>query len=411
MSTLSACCEKTLCRIVPLVRLSGQHLVVQLFDMRMTFRYRLYPSKAQAAALGQQLKEACTLYNAALQERRDAYKLAGLSIDYYDQARQLKAIRAEGLTGLANFSCCQDVLRRLDKTFKAFFRRVKNGESPGYPRFKSHYRFRSITFPSYGDGIRLLPSGKLRIQGVGCVKIKLHRPVEGKIKTVAIKREAGKWYACFSVEVSAKLLEPTVLEVGIDVGLEAFAVLSDGTVVANPRHLKTRLASLRRAQRKLARRAKGSNSRRKTVREVQAAYAKIRNQRLDFQHKLTRQLVNRFGLITVEDLNIKGLASGRLAKSVHDAGWSGFFQKLAYKAESAGRLLVRVNPRGTSQRCSGCGAEVRKDLKDRWHACSGCGLSISRDLNSAREILRLGRSHVAPTWPVGASVAAEAVGS
>ncbi|MFN3428496.1 MAG: RNA-guided endonuclease InsQ/TnpB family protein [Candidatus Sericytochromatia bacterium] len=384
--------------------------IVQLFDMRKTFRYRLYPTKEQASALSVQLHEACTLYNAALQERRDAWKLAGKSIGYCDQANQLKAIRAEGLTGLANFSCCQDVLRRLDRAFRAFFRRTKSGEKPGYPRFKPHQRFDSITFPAYGDGIRLLDSGKLRIQGVGCVKIKLHRPCEGTLKTVTLRREAGKWYACFSVEVASQPLEPSILEVGIDVGLESFAVLSDGTVIANPRQYRNAQAALCRAQRKVARRGKGGNGRKRAVRELQAAHAHVRHQRLDFQHKLARDLVNRFGLIVIERLNIKGLADGVLAKSVRDAGWSGFFKKLAYKAESAGRLLVAVDPNGTSQRCSGCGLEVRKELKDRWHACNACGLSVSRDLNSAREILRLGRSLVAPTWPVTACVATEAIG-
>ena len=377
--------------------------------MRKTFRYRLYPTKFQADALTRQLREACTMYNAALQERRDAWKLAGKSVNYYDQANQLKEIRAEGLTGLANFSCCQDVLRRLDKTFKAFFGRIKRGEKAGYPRFKPHQRFDSITFPSYGDGIRLLDNGKLRVQGVGCVKVKLHRPVEGKIKTVSLKREAGKWYVCFSVEVATPPLEPSSLAVGIDVGLASFAVLSDGTVIANPRQYRRAQAALRRAQRKVARRKKSGSGRKKAVRELQAAHVHVRNQRLDFQHKLSHGLVKTFGMIAVEDLNIRGLAAGMLAKAVHDAGWSGFFSKLAYKAESAGRLLVSVDPRGTSQRCSGCGCEVRKELKDRWHSCSACGLSVSRDHNSAKEILRLGLSLVGETWSVGSCVPTEAV--
>lgn len=379
--------------------------------MRKTFRYRLYPTQAQAAALAHQLREACTLYNAALQDRRDAWKMAGKSVSYYDQANQLKAIRAEGLTGLANFSCCQAVLRRLDKTFKSFFGRVKRGEKAGYPRFKPHTRFDSITFPSYGDGIRLLSSGKLRVQGVGCVKVKLHRSVSGKIKTVSLKREAGRWFVCFSVEVGAEPMPPSTQSVGLDVGLDAFAVLTDGTVINNPRHYRRAQAALRRAQRKVSRRKKGGTSRKKAVRELQAAHAHIRNQRLDFQHKLAHQLVSRNGLIAIEDLNIKGLAGGMLAKSVQDAGWSGFFFKLAYKAESAGRLLVKVNPRGTSQRCSRCGGLVPKELKDRWHECSACGLSVSRDLNSALEILRLGLSLAGATWGISPCVPAEAVAS
>ena len=308
--------------------------------MRKTFRYRLYPVKAQAQTLEQQLREGCKLYNAALQERRDAWKLAGKSINYYDQANQLKEIRAEELIGLANFSCCQDILRRVDKTYKAFFGRIKRGDKAGFPRFKPNQRFDSITFPSYGDGVRLLPSGKLRVQGVGVLKVKLHRPVDGKIKTVTLKREAGKWYVCFSVEVETLPLNDSLLSVGIDVGLESFAVLSDGTVIANPRQYRKAQARLRRAQRKVARRKKGSHRRKKAVRELQVAHAHVRNQRLDFHHKLAHRLVQTFGLIAIEDLNIKGLAGGMLAKSVHDAGWSGFFSKLMYKAESAGRLLV-----------------------------------------------------------------------
>ncbi len=377
--------------------------------MRKTFRYRLYPTKAQEQALEQQLREGCKLYNAALQERRDAWKKTGKSLNYYDQANQLKALRAEGLLELANFTCCQNILRRVHKTYQAFFARIKRGEKAGFPRFKPHQRFDSLTFPSYGDGIRLLPSDRLRVQGVGILKVKLHRPVEGKIKTVSLKREAGKWYVCFSVEVETPFVEHSLFAVGMDVGLESFAVLSDGTIIANPRQYRQAQKPLRRSQRKVARRKKGSHRRKKAVRELQKAHAHVRNQRQDFHHKLAHRLVRDFGLIAIEDLNVKGLAAGMLAKSVNDAGWSGFFSKLTYKAESAGRLLIPVNPRGTSQRCSACGVEIRKTLKDRWHTCPSCGLSVSRDLNSAVEILRLGLSLVDETWGFSPCVSTEAV--
>lgn len=377
--------------------------------MRKTFRYRLYPTKAQQITLNAQLREACNLYNAALQERIEHWKLAGESINYFHQANQLKEIRAEGYNALSNFSCCQDVLRRLDKAFKAFFSRIKTGDKPGFPRFKPHQRFDSITFPSYSDGIRLLDSGRLRIQGIGEVKVKLHRPVGGTIKTVTIKREAGKFYACFSVECAATPLPASIEAVGIDVGLTSFAVLSDSSEIVNPRYYRKAQAKLRVAQRRVARRKKGGKGRRKAVAILRKASAHVRNQRNDFQHKVSTAIVAKFGLIAVEALNIKGLASGMLAKSVNDAAWGGFFQKLAYKAESAGRVWVEVDPRGTSQRCSGCGTEVRKTLKDRRHDCPMCGLSLSRDHNSALEILRLGLSRVAPTWAVAPCVATEAV--
>jgi putative transposase len=375
--------------------------------LRKNFKYRLYPSNAQIMALDGQLAEACSLYNAALHERRDAYRISHVSINYYDQANQLKEIRANGDLALANFSCCQDVLRRVDKAFKGFFARIKRGQKAGYPRFRAVSRYDSITFPSYGDGCRLLENDKLRVQDVGQIKLKLHRPIEGNIKTVMVKREAGKWYAVFSVECEANPLEPSTDQTGIDVGLTAFATLSDGTEIENPRYHKEAQASLRRAQRKAARRKRGSNNRKKAVRELQRAHEHVRNQRADFAHKVARTLVTMFGLIVIEKLNVKGLAGGRLAKSVNDAGWSSFIEKLAYKAAEAGRVLVEVNPRGTSQRCV-CGAPNPKTLSQRWHQCEVCGLSVPRDHASALEILRLGLSLLGETWPVAASVPNEA---
>lgn len=354
--------------------------------MRFSYKYRLYPTKAQIEFLHGELREACSLYNAALQERIGAYKLCGKSINYYDQANQLKAMRKDGCLTLANFSCCQDVLRRLDKTFQAFFRRVKRGDKPGFPRFKSSRRYDSITFPSYGDGCCLLPNGKLRIQGAGHIKVKLHRPVEGTIKTVTVKREATHWFVSFSVERAAIPLPASAESIGIDVGLMHFATLSDGTTIENPRHYKKAQAQLRRAQRKVARRKRGSYRRRKSVVLLQKAHNHVRNQRRDFQHKLSRQLVNRYGLIAVEDLNVKGLAGGMLAKSVHDAGWSQFFSFTGYKAACADRRFVKRDPRRTSQECT-CGARVPKTLRDRWHLCVACGLSAPRDHVSAQVIL------------------------
>jgi putative transposase len=358
--------------------------------MRKTYKYRLFTTEAQEQALEGQLAEACRLYNAGLQERQDAYKKKGVSLNYYDQANQLKDIRASGDLGLANFSASQDILRRVDKTFKAFFRRVNAGLKAGYPRFKSRRRFDSYTFPSYGDGCRLTGS-RLYLQGVGYVKVKLHRPVAGAIKTVTAKRESGKWYVCFSVEVETSPLPATETHTGVDVGLTAFATLADGTEIENPRYYQKAQATLRLAQRRVARRKRGGHNRRKAVLLLQKAHAKVKNQRTDFQHKVARTLVNVYGIISVEDLNIKGLASGMLAKSVNDAGWSAFIAKLTYKAAEAGRQLVYVNPRRTSQTCL-CGVAVPKTLSQRWHQCPGCGLSAARDHVSAQLILRLGLS-------------------
>jgi len=324
--------------------------------VKLTFKYRLFTTHLQKVALDAQLREACRLYNAALQERRDAYKTCGKSLNYYDQANQLKDIRAAKNSSLANYSCSQDVLRRVDKAFKAFFRRVKLGQNPGYPRFKSHRRFGSITFPSYGDGIRLNGEA-LRVQGIGCIKVKLHRPLVGNVKTATLKRECEKWFVCFSVEYQAQLLPPLSNEIGIDVGLTDFATLSNGKSIPNPRFYKLAEPKLRRAQRKVARRKKSSNRRRKAVALLQKVHARIKNQRNEFQHKFSFWLVRNFGTIAIENLNVKGLASGMLAKSVHDVAWAAFFSKLVYKAENAGRRLVAVNPSGTSQTCL-CGEKV-----------------------------------------------------
>lgn len=356
--------------------------------MRKTFKYRLFTTRLQNELLDVQLGEACRLYNAALQERRDAWKQR-VSINYYTQANQLKEIRAAGDLGLANFSCCQDILRRVNKTYEAFFRRVKRGNKAGYPRFKSRRRFDSITFPSYNDGIKL-NDNMLRIQGVGQIEVKLHRPVGGKIKTVTVKRECGKWYACFSVEHQAKSLPANLNEIGIDVGLERFATMSDGKSVPNHRWYKESEAKLRRAQRKIARRKKGSHRRRKAVQLLQKVHQRIKNQRHEFQHKFTFWLVQNFGLIGVENLNVKGLTGGMLAKSVHDVSWAAFFSKLAYKAENAGRTLKAVDPRGTSQTCT-CGSKVRKELSDREHVCTACGLIAERDHVSAQVVLQRAR--------------------
>jgi len=356
--------------------------------VRKTFKYRLCPTKAQAESLRVQLSEACRLYNGALQERVEAYRTHRKSISYFDQAAQLTEIRKAGDIELPNCHCAQDVLRRLDRAFKAFFQR---GQKPGFPRFKSPRRYDSITFPCHGDGNKLLPSGHLFVQGVGNIKIKLHRPLSGKIKTVSVKQECEHWYVCFSAETSVQPLPEREAVVGIDVGLSSFATLSDGTEIENPRLYRQAQKKLRRAQRCVARRKKGSKRRRKAVVLLGKVHQHVFNQRNDHQHRLARMLVNQFGKIFVEDLNVKGLSSGMLAKAIHDASWASFISKLTYKAEEAGRQLVKVDPRGTSQRCP-CGAPVPKKLSDREHACTKCGLVTTRDHASATEILRLGLS-------------------
>ena len=346
------------------------------------------------------------LYNRALAERKDTWEAEQRAVRYGEQSGHLKADRTTNpYLAKTNFSSCQATLRRLDRAFQAFFRRCKAGETPGYPRFRGYGRFDSVEFPSYGDGCRL-KDGRAEFQHIGRVKLTLHRPIEGTIKTMRFKREADGWYVVFSCDMGDVQPEPSANPaVGIDLGLKAFLTTSDGEQVAPPKLYRTAQALLRRASRRVARRKKGSNRRKKAVRLLARHHQHVANQRRDFHHKTARTLVTRFGTIAHEDLNVAGIARTRLAKSTHDAGWTAFLAILAHKAESAGVATVAVNPRHTSQACSSCGAlpETPKTLSDRVHSCS-CGLVLDRDWNAARNILTrgLGRSlQVSPTSPLG----------
>lgn len=362
--------------------------------MRRSFKYRLYPAKAQARALETLLDGAHDLYNAALEQRRDAWRGHGRSVGYLDQAAELKEARdADARLCLLNYSACQDVLRRLHKAFDAFFRRVKKGEAPGYPRFRARDRYDSITFPSHGDGVRL--GKRLYIQSVGDVKVKLHRPVEGRPKTVTLKREAGKWYAIFSCDdVPARNYPLATGEVGIDMGLESFATLSTGEKVENARWYRKTEKRLAEAQRKLTSEQKKSKRRRKAKARLARLHAKAANQRSDFQHKLAKRIVSENKLIAVEDLKPSEMVSDArrgMAKSIHDAAWAAFLAILGAKAEEAARRFVRVPAAGTSSTCFNCGEYRKKELCERTHSCP-CGLMLDRDLHASLNILRLGRS-------------------
>ena len=369
---------------------------------RRTFKFRLYPHRQQKDKLQATLDVCRELYNAALQERRDAWSATRQGLGYVAQAKQLRDIKALREDFCAVHSqVLQDALRRIDKTFKSFFLRCQRGQVPGFPRFRSQSRYHSFTYPQAGFKL----GGRLQLSKIGSVKIKQHREIQGEIKTLTIKRAHGCWYACFSCVVEPEPLPGNDQAIGIDVGLSSFAVLNDGTEIANPRYFRKMQKHLRRAQRRLARRKKFSKRWKKAVRLVAKVHRQVFNQRNDFQHKLSHHLIREYGVICVEDLNVQGLASGMLSKSVHDAGWAGFFQKLSYKAESAGRCLLLVDARGTSQRCP-CGEANRKHLGNREHVCTPCGLVTTRDHASALEILRLGLSLHALTKPeVTASVA------
>ena len=369
-----------------------------------SFKFRICPSKAQIAKLEQTLFLCRDLYNCALQERRDAYKLNKISLNYYDQANQLADIKQTNPEYKdVHSQVLQDVLKRLDKSFQAFFRRLKQGVKAGFPRFKGAQFFDSFCYTQSGFS---LTENRLTLSKIGKLKVRLSRPVVGKVKTCTIKRECGKWFVIFVVETSAEHLPKTGKQIGIDVGIENFANLSDGTQIDNWKFYEQSQKKLRVACRAVARKKKGSHRRRKAVETLQKVYRKIKNQRADFQHKVSTWLVKKFDLIAIEKLNILGLSKGILSKQVHDASWGSFFDKLRYKAANAGRDLKEVNPNYTSQTCL-CGQREKKTLAVRWHNCLKCGLSIHRDILSAKIILSLGQSGKALTYQATESVALE----
>ena len=383
--------------------------------VKKSYRYRLYPNRSQVEALDTLLESHRRLYNLVLRERRDVYAAEGRCVSYGEQSARFREIRKVLASFAAtNFSSGQATLRRLDRAFGAFFRRVRSGDTPGYPRFRPEDRFSTVEFPSYGDGCRLKGNGRLYLQHVGHLKVKLHRPIGGAIKTVSVKRSCGKWYVIFCCDVGdASEATGDGSAVGIDLGLKNFLVTSDeeDCFVEPPRCYRRAQKKLRRAQRSVSRKKRGSRRRSKVREKVAQLHEKVANQRRDFHHKQARKLVDAHGLIFHEALNVKGIARSRLAKPTLDAGWASFLNILSYKAEEAGTRVIVVDPRNTTQACSSCGTvpEVKKTLSERVHSCATCGYIADRDVNAALNILRLGLSLRDETQRVAANVSREAV--
>ncbi len=364
--------------------------------VRKTFKYKLKPTPQQEQALAFVVRRCRELYNAALQERTAAWEQCGVSITLAGQSAQLPDVKQVRPEYRASHSqVLQDVLTRLDRTFHAFFRRVQAGETPGYPRFKGSTRYTSFTYKQCGNGATL-DNGFLVLSKIGRLALRWSRPIEGTPKTVTISQQADGWYACFScAEVPTQPEAPTGQETGIDLGLISFATLADGTMIHTPRCYRTAEAYLRRCQRRVARRNKGSNRRRKAVKLLAKAHQHLHNQRRDFHFKTALALVQQYDVIVYEDLRVRNLLKNHhLAKRISDAGWSAFLRILTFKAAGAGKRLQGVEPAYTSQRCSGCGRVVSKGLSVRWHQCpyEDCGVSLDRDHNAARNILALGKS-------------------
>jgi putative transposase len=372
--------------------------------MKKTFKFRLFPSKQQRRLLDSTLEECRWLYNRTLQERRDVYEQKGISLTNYHTDALIPLWKATERPSLSSVhsQILQQVGERVNLAFQAFWRRCKAGQNPGYPRFKSKNRYDSFTFKQ--SGFMIVDGAKLQLSKIGKIKIVMHRLIEGKIKRLTICRSGtGKWYACFSTEIDAVKKQNTCSNtaIGIDVGISKFAVFSDGSEIKNPRFMASdqkKISKLQRQIAKIPKNSKNSKLRLKKRKALSFVFEKVVNKRNDWLHKKSRDVINSFNTICIEDLDIDNMKQNgwkSINRSINDVAWRKFRDLLSYKAEEAGVNLVLVNPKNTTRECSGCGEMVFKPLDQRVHSCPHCGLEMDRDLNAAINILRRGLSSLA----------------
>ena len=359
-------------------------------EMKAAYKFRMYPNKQQESQLELTIDTCRHLYNLALADRKNAYETEGISRTYEDQTAMLVVEKKDGHFQGVFSQVLQDVLRRLDKSFKAFFRRVReHAKKKGYPRFKGKGWYKSFTYPQVGFK---LDGSKLTLSKIGSIRIFKHREVEGKIKTCTIKKDLlGHWYAILVSEMEdVPQVEPKVA-IGVDVGLKNMVALSDGTAIRYPRYYVQAEKKLAVAQRELSRKKKGSSNRQIAKTKVAKLHQKIQNHRNEFLHQVSRKIVDSADLIVFENLNISGmLKNHHLAKHIQDHAWGKLIQFTQSKAAKAGKVVELVDARYTSQKCSQCGIMVPKTLADRIHLCPNCGLQMDRDINASINIRTLG---------------------
>ena len=361
-------------------------------NVRKAFQYRLFPTKHQATLMQRTLEECRWLYNHLLETRKTNWEERHESLTLYSQHATLPSLkRARPALATVHSQVLQNVAVRIDLAFKAYFRRVKAGEKPGYPRFRGYGRYDSFCYPQAPSGCKL-DGSQLTLSGIGPIRVRLHRPLSGKVKTCCIRRSStGKWYVSFSCQVVAVPLPESAEVVGIDVGLTHFAALSTGETIENPRFFRSDEAALAKVQRRFSKEAKGTPERRSRRKPVARVHERIAWRRQNFAHQESCRIVNRFQVIAVEDLTVNQMLHNHcLAKSISDAAWTSFASMLAAKAESAGRSFVAVNPAYTTQTCSTCGHRQRLGLAERIYRCSCCGLELDRDFNASLNIKALG---------------------
>ena len=360
--------------------------------MLKTFKYRLYPTRSQEQGLSKTLETCRHLYNDLLANRRDSWEWYQESPNKYSQQKQMqKARKYNTFLQAVHSHALQVVIADLDKSFKSFFRRIKSGDTPGYPRFKARDRFDSFGFKEYGNGFRI-DGSRLKLSMIGRIRVRWHRPIEDKIKTLRVRKQAGKWFACFSCEVDPMPLLKTGKDVGVDAGLVYLATTSDGKHYDNPKWYRNSQAKLRVIQRTVSRRKKGGSNRRKAVRLLQRQHAKVRNQREDYIKNLVHELITEYDRIAIEKLNIAGMSQNRhLSKSILDAGWGYFASHLAFKAVEAGKLSAQVPAHHTSQTCSVCGCvNSESRASQSVFVCVDCGYTENADINASKNILGRG---------------------
>ncbi len=366
--------------------------------MQKTYKYRVYPSRVQAKVIDRTTEKCRLLYNELLALKKDTYKKDEVSLsrkDLYKQVRGNKEMHSQ---------VSQNVADRIDKAFKNFFRRVRKGERKrGFPRFKKYGIYRSITLPQIINPEYI--GKKTYFPKIGWLNVKYHRSIEGTPKTLTIKKaKSGKYFATiYCANTPKEKIEVGTDIIGIDLGLNHFIATSDGRFFEHPKPMG-RLAENRKGQaRRFSKTKKGSVNRGRAGLKLARTDEKIKNIREDFGWKLCLALIKKYKTIYMENLNVRGMMKNhRLAGAITDVSWGDFTQKLCFKAESAGARVVKVNPKNTSQKCSGCGEIVRKTLAVRTHGCPHCGLVLDRDLNAARNILVKGIGLERPDFkPVG----------
>jgi len=358
---------------------------------RRTFRYRLYPSKTQMRVLEEQLETCRGLHNWLLLYAKDYHKDTGKTVSYLTMQNLLPRLKADRPELLKVHSqVLQNIARRIRLGYDNFFARRKVGLKAGLPRFRKYGRYKSVTYPQSGFRVE---GNRLLLSKIVAIRIRQHRELPEKIKTLTVKRmPSGRWYACFSCMVDAQLREKPLEDVGIDVGLHSYAVLSDGARIENPRLYRNEEKRLGLLQRGMSRKERGSRNWVKAKTRVARLHEKIGNRRTDFLHKASREITDAYETVYFEALKIGNMIRNHcLAKSISDAGWGRFIGMIAYKEEETGGRLIQVNPRGTTQMCSRCGETVPKDLSQRTHRCPYCGLVLDRDLNAALNILARGQ--------------------